>query len=719
MVQFSFRDNEVVSSPLVIVSGTTNVSRGAIQFTNNGNKVFPPQVFEVNDGHFKALVHVSEGSNDFKIEVFDNGSVDPHGFAAFNGQPHVADKGRLQLHFNQLPQNKPVHLCLILGKDSNGSYDLPAYKRQRGEQANLDTAIRKLKVAGRLMQAFTQDEFRRLGMSNRSFQFVEETVLHQGIFGYNVESPTPHQEVKIHVLRSPMTVAELRNPDFAQQNPKGKKTGELFGHANHIVLHTPEIFSRYKQGNTAMQVACVYLDSTYDAKMDMILTHAALGGGSNEIKLAVFGSHGLHSWPTSFAQVTPAFLDATHLGKDVANDCGECGTSWECCNITMGAFMHEIGHSFGSPHQESGVMLRDYIWWNRSFMTRELENLKRNTKGEIIRRDGTWSRACHWHDTDLMRYFYHDSFSIPVDDRDLGLRKVYSTTMKPDNSYSEAGGSPTSFPNHRNGVNILCDSGIYMVEFCSGDLARVHHDYLPKSYRGPGLQHEIELDFDECFRELKKHKGDADDRFGVRVLSVAGDLYIDDLKKLCSAEESKIRGDFGRGNATITGFRGQLMGHKKDKPEQVIGLDMGQVEKIRIYHGGALDGIRFFFSTSGSSGAPPVPARNYLDKLSRKLKEHTIAPKYAMAQKSALIGNEKPEYSEFVLGLGEQLTRINIRHGGWIDAVQFQTNKRRSDTYGNATGGLLSLLEVPRGFNIIGLYGYCGAWLDGIGVVYA
>ena len=42
---------------------------------------------------------------------------------------------------------------------------------------------------------------------------------------YKVNSPTPHQEIKIHVLTSPKTVAELRSPELAQQNPNAKDSG--------------------------------------------------------------------------------------------------------------------------------------------------------------------------------------------------------------------------------------------------------------------------------------------------------------------------------------------------------------------------------------------------------------------------------------------------------------------------------------------------------------
>ena len=35
--------------------------------------------------------------------------------------PNIVDSGSLTLSFNPLPQNKPIHLCLIRGRDSNNT----------------------------------------------------------------------------------------------------------------------------------------------------------------------------------------------------------------------------------------------------------------------------------------------------------------------------------------------------------------------------------------------------------------------------------------------------------------------------------------------------------------------------------------------------------------------------------------------------------------------
>lgn len=62
----------------------------------------------------------------------------------------------------------------------------------------------------------------------------------------------------------------------------------------------------------------------------------------------------------------------------------QIGSSWEAANIGMGAHLHETGHLFGCPHQESGVMLRDYVTLNRSFLTRESFSTRTKSKGGLV-----------------------------------------------------------------------------------------------------------------------------------------------------------------------------------------------------------------------------------------------------------------------------------------------------------------------------------------------
>lgn len=69
----------------------------------------------------------------------------------------------------------------------------------------------------------------------------------------------------------------------------------------------------------------------------------------------------------------------------------------------------------------------------------------------------------------------------------------------------------------------------------------------------------------------------------------------------------------------------------------------------------------------------------------------------------------KPE--KFQLEKEEKWNCINIKCSGYLDAVQFVTNKRTSKWYGG-NGGTLYKYDING--TIIGLKGRSGAWIDGL-----
>lgn len=699
-ISLNFQNGETVSSPTTIVTGSTNiVDRGVVTFTNNNSEVFPPLSVEVNNGQFKALVNVSpDEPNLFRYEVASNGFINNAGIPEYqNGKPEVLDSGEITLYYNPLP-NKPIHLCLIVARDSPGTYDVPQYKLQQGHIPSVQSAISKLKVAGRLMQAFTQDDMRGHGFHNRGFPFVEEQQTNMALFGFPLyDSPKPHMEVRVHVLKSSKTVAELRDVEMAQQNPNAKDSGGLFSHALDLIRGDNNLGGVIRSSGTAIQCAVIYLDSTYDRQRDMILAHAALGGGNNEVKLAIFGSHGLHSWPDSFPGVTPAFLDSTELSKrEVANDANQCGTSWECFNITLGAFMHEIGHLLGSPHQINGVMLRDYIWWNRSFMTRETKCLREKTNGALINPNGVWNRLCRWNILDLIRYLFHGSFGLPIDT----YEKTVTTTTQPDNSYSS---SEPTFYQTRNGEIVVKGTGIFAVELVADDLARYHTAFYPREYGGSGLQDSVTLNYQDCYQNIRSQYLQSKPDFQVRVLATSGELFINNLKDATNISSNMIVTPRLRMHV----IKGHLLGRQNSDNEFIAEFDLNLVSRVRVYYGMSLDGMRFEMRSSQEKEVD----NSFWSKVRGSLPN---------SNELVLAGQETGSYADFTVPQGEKIVKLHIRNGAWIDAVQFETDRgTKSPMYGG-NGGHLSTLEVPdQKTSFAGLYGYNGQWIDGIGMLYS
>ena len=189
-------------------------------------------------------------------------------------------------------------------------------------------------------------------LGRRVFRIEEEWIT--GTSNYrDRETGTMRSEARIHVVRCDKTVAELRDLDLAQQNPDAKRAGELFSIASEAVSKYFNPLPGQKQ-----YVSVLLLDAHWDKAAKMITGHAALGGGGGAIQLAIFGSQALQSYPSSIEEVVPAFSDCTPTDANyVANDCNESGSSWEAACIGIGAHMHETGHLFGCPHQQSGIMV--------------------------------------------------------------------------------------------------------------------------------------------------------------------------------------------------------------------------------------------------------------------------------------------------------------------------------------------------------------------------
>jgi hypothetical protein len=680
-------DGDVVHTPLFVIHGECLHSQSGVITVKHKTDAYPPLFYEVNYGYYKAIIHLDPGVNDLILSHSEGTVV--NGYPQYTGNSQCID---MNMSINYQPlDNKPIHLCLLVAKDSPGYFDTTSIKGNQ-EGNGIDLAVRKLRVAARLMQAFTNEQMLRAGFGQRTFNFAEETAM-DTLFEQEQSNPRTRRTIKIHVIRSKRTLQELRDPNLAQQNSRGTDTSGLF----RIALEELKEYSPLNSEQRPLQAAVLFLDTHWDPKLKLILAHASLGGGNGDIRLAISGSHGLFSWPASLEKVVPAFQDDSSSNiNEVANDCNVCGTNWECFNVTMGSFLHQIGRLFGCPRQVSGIMFRDFVYINRSFATRETRCLRTWSLGRapLLQVD-----ECGWHRLDMIRFLHHPSFALPSDQQDPTFgRKVPR-------------GGPSLCPLGSGTASIRSASGVYAIEVVRDGLAVGFLEYSPRSLGGRGVQHDIFITLQELQNLLPPHEQRRS--FDVRILAVGGEAKYDNIAELLTDNSTFVGFEKGKQAAFKSGALGNPNSGIKLDP---ILFDPKRLVNIRVYWGAALDGIRF---DEGPINQPPVMQRDPESISTKMLSELSLSNCYAV-ESHLTIGNPTLNYSDFQLQPYETIKELRFRSGAWIDAVQIITSTgRMSEMLGNKTGGGEHTLSAPPGFEIVGIFGSLGSWLDSIGIIYA
>jgi len=529
---------------------------------------FPATNWPVSDSHFKALVHLSPGPNRLRFD-FTSPKL------ASNNSSNPAHSSWINVNFLPLANSPPLQLVVLLGSDSPGTFDAVPERVQR-EGNGIETAIRKFRMAAYLWQAFTGEQMYRNGFGRRCFRFEEEW--QTGSLTYRDRGTGQmRNEAKVHIVRSSKTVKQLRDLDLAQQYDKATRKGDLFS----IAMDDVKDYFRPTPGQK-QYVSVLLLDAHWDTRAKTITGHAALGGGAGEIQLAIFGSQALQSYPASIEDVVPAFSDCTRTNTSyVANDCNDSGSNWEAANVGIGAHLHETGHLFGCPHQEYGVMLRDYVQLNRTFLCREPYSTRTKSPGVrlCLPKD-----ECNWHRLDTLRFKDHPCFRLPTDmplnfDSNIQVWAV-------DNGK----------------VMVTATTGIAFVElFTNGD--ELCHSWIEYGM-GEGLSSSpprqivlTENDLNARLPEDKRSK-----KIKLQIHSAGqGTHVVDDFSQL------KSKTSVVKLPNRQQGFKGNKLGFSQQdgsRPIEVI-LESAIIQtklltSIKVYHGFAVDGVEFCYEDSTS-----------------------------------------------------------------------------------------------------------------------
>jgi len=267
-------------------------------------------------GRFKVLVELAPGVN--KLVIAGGGA-------------------KVNLLLKYKPQTNPhvVRVHYFVDKSGDTRFQTPLKNDPQNWRGKLDTAMK-------LMQTFTAQRLGDLGLGRRTF---------------NLELDD-RGRVKVHILKG------RRDAAYYQKLTGGQLYNEAAG----------EIRRQFPHKRAKDLVIPAF--TRFDPKTGKVGAHTALGGGN----LALFGGGDLFSWPDSIAGVQAAFMNAARVDpKQIFSDSVGRHTFWANASTTMGAALHEIGHTFGLPHSHDkhDIMTRGHDRLNRFFTLVEPPHARR------------------------------------------------------------------------------------------------------------------------------------------------------------------------------------------------------------------------------------------------------------------------------------------------------------------------------------------------------
>lgn len=304
----NLRSGTTLSYPVAFLSGSANAPDGASLTVRNRSTSGEESEFHttVLGGRFKALIELVPGPNHLELS---------------------AGAARTVLTLRYRPASSPYVVRFIYFTDNSGDTEY------QSELADDPQNFReKLSTAAKLMQTFTAERLYEMGYGRRTF---------------NLELDA-EGEVQVHVLAGP------HSGDYYRSLSGLNLFYSIYGTVN---SQLPSPIAR----NVVLPAF-----TRFDPVSRQLRGHAALGGGN----LALFGSHGLFTWPDRIGEAQSAFLDPTPVDLTrTGDDAVGRSTYWALASTTMGATLHELGHPLDLPHSPDpwDIMSRGFDHLNRFF----------------------------------------------------------------------------------------------------------------------------------------------------------------------------------------------------------------------------------------------------------------------------------------------------------------------------------------------------------------
>ncbi|MHC4641772.1 MAG: FG-GAP-like repeat-containing protein, partial [Planctomycetota bacterium] len=316
------------------------------------------------EGNFKVLAELIPGDNKLIIR---------------------AGRHELALALNYKPQTNPyiVRVFYLTDKTGNTEYQTPIENDLQDYRGKLGTTMK-------LMQTFNAERMNEMGFGRVTF---------------NLEFDSDGR-VKVHKLHADDKAEHYYKMDGLKLwSYAGRLISRRLPHPKAKNLVIPA-FTRFDPNN----------GKTY--------AHTALGGGT----LALFGGGNLFTWPDNLTDAQKAFMDTRTIDtKKFFSDSVGRHTFWATASTTIGAALHELGHTFGLPHSRHrhDIMTRGFDRFNRVFTLIEPPHARRKESYEFKE-----SEIAFWADPSAVWLKFNRWFAL--DKKDFSERNKTTVTMEKD-----------------------------------------------------------------------------------------------------------------------------------------------------------------------------------------------------------------------------------------------------------------------------------------------
>ncbi|RPA98889.1 hypothetical protein L873DRAFT_1686008, partial [Choiromyces venosus 120613-1] len=533
----SAQEGQWFHQSVILVFGEVGVSERPIDGTitvRHHLEGYPPTQWPVTSGHFKVLVHLDPGMNRLRFD--------------FSASKIPSTSSSITVNFLPLTSCPPLHLAILLAKDSPGEYECHGDRKLR-EGNDVRMAKKKLRMAAYLAQLFTGEQmFRhRLG-SRRCFRLEEEWVADSLS---SRDDGVMRSVAKVHILRTQKTIEDIQQRE-ASQDVQG-----IWDTASEVV----EDYFGETAPATKRHVAVLIIDAKGDLRFGDLANRSAFSNG-----LGLCGSRSLYTLPSCLEEVVSAFSDCSRPGNAVGNnDSAESGSFWEIATSAM----KNMIEAFISPQPPTQPRDLDHI--NRTFLMKEPYSFRTKSPGLrfcVPKNESSWPRV------DCLRFRYHPCFRIPTDPVPPPL---------PDNPQVYA---------VENGIVAGALGGIVLVEIYTDGVYRAHREFTNKPEREVSL---LEDDLRGILPDDHKTKP-----MKLRIYSAGqGKTVVEDFSTIKS---SKVQLPNGYGVA----FKSSSLGRPKtggSEPQQLIlhTVTPGRMlTSIRVFHNSTLGGLEFMYEDSST-----------------------------------------------------------------------------------------------------------------------